>query len=202
MANAGDLTHRRILVIDDNTAIHADFHKILGEGLRGEDALRDAKIALFGSSAASAAVLSFQIDTATQGQEGVALVRRAKDEQRNYAVAFIDMRMPPGWDGVETAARIWQCDPEVLVVICTAYFDYSWEEILDKLGRSHRLLILKKPFDNIEVLQLANALSENWRLTRVANARVQALEEQVAALTEQLQRAKSQQVITDHSETL
>lgn len=178
----------RILVIDDNPAIHSDFRKILGAGLKDERALRDAKAALFGTSTEPAASPEFQIDTASQGQEGVALIQRAREEQRPYALAFVDMRMPPGWDGVETATRIWEHDPAVEVVICTAYSDYSWDEILHKLGRSHRLLILKKPFDNIEVLQLANALTEKWRLTRLASRRIQDLECKIEHLTQQLQR--------------
>ena len=66
-------------------------------------------------------------------------------------MAFIDVRMPPGWDGIETTGRIWEVDPEIQVVICTAFSDYSPDEMLAKLGRSDRLLILKKPFDNVEV---------------------------------------------------
>ena len=72
--------------------------------------------------------------------------------------------MPPGWDGAETINRLWQMDSDVQVIICTAYSDYSWEDLIRKIGRSDSLVILKKPFDNIEVLQLAHALTEKWRL--------------------------------------
>ncbi len=48
--------------------------------------------------------------------------------------------------------------------MCTAYSDYPWEEILLILGYSDRMVILKKPFDNIEVLLLAIAMTEKWRL--------------------------------------
>lgn len=186
MADDGH-THRRVLVVDDNTAIHEDFRKILGTGLAGETALMAARTALFGHAADSPT--AFQIDTASQGQEGVDLVRQACADNRPYALAFIDMRMPPGWDGVETATRLWEHDPDMQVVICSAYSDYSWEEILGKLGRTHRLLILKKPFENIEVLQLANALTEKWRLNRQARLRIAELERSVTELTRQLQRA-------------
>lgn len=189
MVNGSDNAHRRILVIDDNPAIHSDFRKILGAGLAGELALQDAKAALFGTAVNPTAAAAFEIDIASQGQEGAALVERARNEQRPYALAFVDMRMPPGWDGVETTAKIWELDPEVQIVICTAYSDYSWEEMLQKLGRSHRLFILKKPFDNIEVLQLANALTDKWRLSRDVNIRLQELETRVAVLTQQLHSA-------------
>ena len=87
-------------------------------------------------------------------------------------MAFVDVRMPPGWDGVETTAKIWQKYPDLQVVICTAYSDYSWEEMLKKLGYSDRLVILKKPFDNIEVLQLAISMTEKWRLYQQAKLRL------------------------------
>jgi DNA-binding LytR/AlgR family response regulator len=106
-------------------------------------------------------------------------------------MAFVDMRMPPGWDGIETTLRIWELDPRVQIVICTAYSDRSWEDILGRLGRSDRLLILKKPFDNIEVLQLASALTEKWRLADVAERRVQDLETLVELRTEALQRSNA-----------
>ena len=72
--------------------------------------------------------------------------------------------MPPGWDGVETFQEIWQVDPYIQMVICTAYSDYSWDETIKKLGESENLLILKKPFDVIEVRQLAYSLSRKWKI--------------------------------------
>ena len=72
-------------------------------------------------------------------------------------MAFVDMRMPPGWDGVETIAKMWEVDPEIQIVICSAYSDRPWDEIVRKLGHVDQFLILKKPFDTIEVCQLARA---------------------------------------------
>ena len=83
-------------------------------------------------------------------------------EGRPYALAFVDIRMPPGIDGVETTARLWKADPDLQVVLCSAYADYSWEEVARRLGINQRLLILRKPFDNIEVRQMAHALAQKW----------------------------------------
>jgi signal transduction histidine kinase/ActR/RegA family two-component response regulator len=104
-------------------------------------------------------------------------------------MAFVDVRMPPGWDGVETTAQIWKKYPDLQVVICTAYSDYSWEEMLGKLGYSDRLVILKKPFDNIEALQLAISMTEKWRLYHQAKLRLNDLEGMVHERTAQLQQA-------------
>ena len=61
------------------------------------------------------------------------------EQGRPFALAFIDMRMPPGWDGLETIEHLWTVDPDVQVVICTAYSDYSWSDMLTRLGRSDQL---------------------------------------------------------------
>lgn len=168
-------SNRRILVIDDNPSIHEVYRKILSAGLASVTALSESEAALFGDAVEPARPPVFQIDVASQGQEGVALVRRAREAQQPYAMAFVDARMPPGWDGIETSAKIWDLDPDVQIVICTAYSDHSWEEIHNKLGLSAGLVVLKKPFDTIEVLQLASALTEKWRLTRQTNHRQQYL---------------------------
>jgi two-component system, sensor histidine kinase and response regulator len=158
--------NRRILVVDDNRAIHDDFRKILGNFPSGVSDIEETEAALFGSESQAVKPARFEISSAYQGEEGLELVQRALDEGQPYAMAFIDIRMPPGWDGIETAARIWQIYPAIEVVICSAYSDYSWEEMLGKLGNYNRLVILKKPFDNVEVLQLAHALTEKWNLAR------------------------------------
>ncbi len=83
-------------------------------------------------------------------------------------VAFVDVRMPPGIDGIETSERLWKIFPELQIVICTAYSDYSWEEMIARLPQRDRLLILKKPFAAIEALQLASALREKSLLAQRA----------------------------------
>jgi diguanylate cyclase (GGDEF)-like protein len=160
-------THR-ILIIDDQAAIHEDYRKILGrQASTSSTDLGKATAALFGDDPANLIEWEgFDLDSAFQGQEGLELVQRSIAERRPYAVAFVDIRMPPGWDGIETVRHIWEVDPEILVVICSAYSDYSWHEMVRELGRNDRYLILKKPFDNIEVRQCAMALSERWSVSR------------------------------------
>jgi DNA-binding LytR/AlgR family response regulator len=102
-------------------------------------------------------------------------------EQRPYALAFVDMRMPQGWDGAQTIEELWKVDPNLQVVVCTAYSDYSWEELLFRLHAHDRLLILKKPFDNIEVQQMANTLTAKWDMARRASLQTSHLELLVAA---------------------
>lgn len=160
--------NRRILVIDDNRAIHDDFRKILAPQTVAAS-LSKMEMDLFGDEPADAEE-HYQIDSAYQGQEGFELVARAAEAGEPYALAFVDMRMPPGWDGLQTIEKIWPADRELQIVICSAYTDYSWDEIHKKLGTSDRLLILKKPFDTAEVCQLACALTEKWQMARRAEA--------------------------------
>ena len=155
----------RVLIIDDNPTIHGDIRKILCPR-RADTEMLDLAEALFGEPEAAVQQDSFRMDSALQGQEGLAMVERALAENDPYSLAFVDVRMPPGWDGIETIRQIWKVYPELQVVICTAYSDRSWGEIVNTVGHSDGLLILKKPFDNVEVLQLAHALTRKWTLAR------------------------------------
>ena len=175
------LQNRRILLVDDMPSIHEDFRKILAARPGAHD-LDDVEAALFGQAALPSDD-GFELDSAYQGQEGVARVEASVQAGRPYAMAFVDMRMPPGWDGVETIERLWRIDPQVQVVICTAYSDYPWEEVLARLDVQDRLLIVKKPFDMIEVSQLARMLTAKWELARQATLQLNSLEEAVRELT-------------------
>jgi two-component system, sensor histidine kinase and response regulator len=190
--NINPLKNHRILVIDDNRAIHDDFRKILVKASQLPNDLSEDEAALFGDTGAIFEWPKFEIDSAYQGQEGLSLIEESLLEGRPYALAFVDVRMPPGWDGIETTCKIWEKYPDLQVVICTAYSDYSWEEMLRTLGYSDRMVILKKPFDNIEVLQLAIAMTEKWRLLQHAKLRLDDLEKMVHDRTLQLKEANAE----------
>lgn len=179
----------RILVVDDNPAIHADFRKIF-RGNREAEALAAATANLFDDVPGSTPVVGFAIDFAFQGPEALKLVQQALASGEPYAMAFVDVRMPPGWDGIETIARIWQEYADLQVVICTAYSDYDWEDMINKLGQSDRMVILKKPFDNVEVLQLAHVLVEKWRLLQQTRQHTRELEATIAQRTAELRASE------------
>ena len=188
----------RILIVDDNHMIHEDIRKILAPETQ-DDELSALEADLFGSSAPAVERFDFQIDSAMQGQEGLAMVEKATAAGKPYALAFVDLRMPPGWDGVETIGHLWRVDPDIQIVICTAYSDYTWAETIERLGRRDNLLILKKPFDVTEVEQLAHALTERWELVRRTRSNLDDLSritnEQGRSLemaNAQLQRARDQ----------
>jgi CheY-like chemotaxis protein len=181
----------RILVIDDNASIHEDFRKILGPDQDQNAGLDLVKARMLGEDTAASLRFGFVIDSAFQGQEGLAMAKRAAEEGNPYALAFVDVRMPPGWDGVETIGQLWKCCPELQIVVCSAYSDYSWEEMIHQLGHSPNLVVLRKPFDNTEVLQLAHALTEKWRLSRKVQSQLDDLETLVRQRTAELEAANA-----------
>jgi signal transduction histidine kinase len=183
-------TNRRLLVVDDNEAIHGDFGKILSGSPDSADSVDDEAAALFGEAPKAASRAEFEVEFASQGQEALEKVVRAREARRPFAMAFVDMRMPPGWDGLTTITELWKADPELQTVICTAYSDRSWEEIQAALSTRERWLVLKKPFDKIEVLQMAHSLTEKWNLARLAATKVDALERMVTSRTQDLVHAQ------------
>ena len=192
MTDSFPLVARRVLVIDDSQAIHEDFQKIFGSDAELESGLLAAERLLLSQAATSVSRPAFQIDSALQGQEGVARVKQALEEQRPYALAFVDMRMPPGWDGLETIERLWAIDPNLQVVICSAHSDYDWVEVVARLDHSDKLLVIKKPFEAIEVLQSATALTRKWENERILRRQVESLERVVEARTKGLEAANKQ----------
>lgn len=190
MNNMTSDPNRRVLIVDDNVAIHDDFRKILAS--RTDPTLDAAEAAVFGPAREAVRQTGFEVDSAYQGREGMLMVKKNLAAGIPYATAFVDVRMPPGWDGIETSTRIWQIDPDLQIVICTAYMDYSWDEMVEKLGYTDRLVILKKPFEAVEVQQLAGALGEKWRLHQEAKGQLERLEGLVRDRTSVLEQTNAE----------
>ena len=173
----------KLLIVDDNEAIHNDLKKILQPPQTDSDLASDEAL-LFGVTTTTG--VAFEVDSAFQGQEGLECVKLAKASGRPYSLAFVDVRMPPGWDGVETIGHLWKVDPDLQIVICTAHSDYNWRDISKQLGMSDSFVVLKKPFDVIEVSQLAHALTAKWTSMHQARFRMGELDRIVAERTAEL----------------
>ena len=190
--------NRRVLIIDDNPAIHEDYRKILSMTDDDDGHMLDEEEMLFGDTKESVSRIHFEVDSAFQGEEGLVKVQQSLAEGRPYAMAFVDMRMPPGWDGLMTIQRIWEVDSRLEIVICSAYSDHSWSNISQTLNCSNQLLILKKPFDNIEVLQMASALTEKWALGRLARLRMERVEEMAQEVGQNQTEGPDEFVVSAH----
>lgn len=189
--------NHRILIVDDNPSIHEDFRKILCPAIPGQAEVEDLRAALFNRAPKAATTIDFELVSAYQGPEAVALAGQAVADNCPFAMAFLDIRMPPGWDGVETATRLWEVCPDLQIVICTAYSDYSWDEMRARLHQPSSLVILKKPFDNVEVQQLAHAMTKKWQLSREAGLQLSQLESMVAERTQALQTANESLTLSE-----
>ncbi|HEX2838023.1 MAG TPA: EAL domain-containing protein [Phycisphaerales bacterium] len=174
----------RVLVIDDEQSVREAYRASLAPQGAAPASLDALDAALFGASASASTAPVFDVDLAAQGREGLERVKAAVSEGRPYGVAFVDMRMPPGWDGQETVEQLWKADPDLEVVICTAYSDDPWERVAERLGQSHRLLLLRKPFEVSEVWQLAASLSRKRRAEsamRMAHTALEAINAKLKA---------------------
>jgi CheY-like chemotaxis protein len=180
----------KILLVDDNADIHDDFKKILitDRNAKDEESLREIKSQLFGEESQAQVHLNYEIDSAYQGEEAIELVAKAFKENKPYALAFMDVLMPPGFDGIETTKRLWEIDPDIQIVICTAYADYSWNDIIKKLGVNDNFIILKKPFESIEIRQFACCLTRKWHLSQQAGHKYDRLYEEVVREADKLKK--------------
>ncbi|MBF0476705.1 MAG: response regulator [Deltaproteobacteria bacterium] len=165
--------NNRIIVIDDEESILNDYIMILAP--EGESPIRRQEIdaleaELFGETSAPTLIAQERYDvvTAGQGREGFEKVKQSREAGEPFALAFVDIRMPPGWDGLQTAKMIREIDKDIELVIVTAYSDRDRREIVAKVGTPERLLYIKKPFDPDEIRQLALALTKKWDLERKA----------------------------------
>jgi len=182
---------RRVLVVDDNRAIHEDYRKILEVDAKRFSGIEALEVQLFGQGE-EVTTPQFRIASSYQGQEALEMVREALKTHRPFRIAFVDMRMPPGWDGLETIGLLLKEDPRLQVVLCTAYSDYSWEDIIKKVGETDRLFILKKPFETIEVRQLAHVLNRRWWLKEQAEYQFNKMTGIIRSNAEALEQANAQ----------
>lgn len=173
--------NKRILVIDDNQDILETYKDILSPTSESIDQLRS----LAGKSGEPQRE-SFDLVLASQGQEGFECVKKALEEDKPFAAAFIDMRIPPGWDGLETAQKIRELDNRIYIIIVTGYADFVVDEVREAV--KHNLLFVRKPFTEEEIYQLARNFCQSWQRDYELEEYRNKLEKMVADRTVKLER--------------
>jgi diguanylate cyclase (GGDEF)-like protein len=160
---------RRILVCDDEVSVIDAYRRILSDlvGPTTAPAVGDLDALaadLFGDEplVSSANGVISDVIYCRQGAEAVAVFEEAKRQGRPFSAVFLDVRMPPGIDGVETARRMRAFDPSINIVMVTGYSDHRPAEIATSVGAQDRLFYLVKPFDADEVRQMATTLAHRW----------------------------------------
>ncbi|MDF1655000.1 MAG: EAL domain-containing protein [Coxiellaceae bacterium] len=162
----------RILLIDDNRSIHDDFMKVLTAG--DTDSLDELEQIVINNKAQETTkentpppledIQNMILNPVSSSEEGIELIKKSITEDKPYAVAILDIRIPGGLDGVETAKKIFEIDKNVQIIFCTAYSDYEWNEMLAIVQNSDRWILLKKPFSLIEARQMILTLAQKWLL--------------------------------------
>lgn len=163
-----------VLAVDDDRTIHDDYDRCLAVRSGESLSLRTARDELFGGGGRPSheAETRFHLEHAYSGEAGVNAVVSGTGSGLRYCVAFVDMRMPPGWSGVDTISALWRADPHVQIVLCTAYSDFTWDRVLAAVGRSEGLHLLRKPFAAEQVRRFAEVLSKKWQLSGAERGRI------------------------------
>ena len=170
----------RVLIVDDEAGIHSDFKDMLNPNRRQTLAATLVEPFLDKVPENKTVFLpNFELLHATSGEEGQDIICTAKASNRPIAVAYMDVRMPPGIDGVEAIRRIRQIEKDVELVIMTAYTDKPLPEIVRDMELLNKLLYIRKPFEPEEVQQITLSLVERWNV-------------------EQELGKKQQEIVTDH----
>ena len=179
----------RTLIIDDDVSVHQLFVRMLSRGLILPPQSQPAGPAPPAEAFPAADFPLFEVDSAFGGEQGLEYVLKALAEKRPYTMAFVDMRMKSGWNGIETISHIWHECSELQIIICTGHADFTWHDIIKRFGHTDRLLMLKKPFDVMDVRQMAYALAEKWNLFNQAKSHLERLQKIVAERTAKLQES-------------
>ena len=157
-----EYANMRVLIVDDQKEIHDDFAEMLKPQL--SEAWADELAAAFVTEEEQSFLPVFELLHARSGEEACDIVRVAKERTRPIAVAYIDIRMPPGVDGIETIHRVREVDRDAEIVIMTAYTDRSLPEIIQNVEPLHKVLYIRKPFAREEIQQMTLSLVGKWNV--------------------------------------
>jgi two-component system, NtrC family, sensor kinase len=196
--------NRKILVVDDQQDLREQLAKLLrkaGQKDETHSLIEQMRARLLGNKEAteevpesdqesSDDVSPYIVEIAAQGEEAWNMVKEANKNDDSYAVMFLDMRMPPGWDGLETATKIREIDKNIEIVIMTAYADHDQAQIAEQVGMPEKLLYIKKPFQAEEIYQLALSLTSKYTLERADKEKKRWLE----SLLRGMSRLKSSKI--------
>lgn len=178
--NLSELT-RRILIVDDQESIHADLKKILAPEKESSrfDELANSIFEDEIDTLVNHKMPIYEFDDAYQADEAIELIDKAMQSDKPYALVIMDFRMPPGMNGVDAIAAIWKKYPEIEMVICTAFSDYSWSDIHKHLGLTDKLQFIRKPFDYTSMKQLVLSLTQKWVLTEKTKKLISELQTEI-----------------------
>ena len=192
-------TNRRILIADDEPKILDGLSGILGPPKEKTNELRNLEAHLFGKSGSSRKTIYYDVCCCRQGDEAVSQAEQAMDRGEPFAVAFLDVRMPPGPDGIATAERLRKMDPNLQIVIMTGYSDFDIHEIARRIPPADKLLYLQKPVHSQEITQFALALTSKWQSDYQLHQQNQLLTDQNEILKDHIELHKKMELRLKHA---
>jgi len=169
-----------VLVIDDEEMVRDNIEEILlpRKNSAESDGVDAAASILFDTpvkpliAPRTSNIPNFTVDKASNGMEGLELVKKSIKEGRPYAVIFLDMRMP-GWDGMETAEQIRKFDSKAEIIFVTAFSDRSIEDIIARAGQNVGYHC--KPYAAEEITQLATKAVTDYNKLRNLEKLIEAI---------------------------
>ena len=191
MENKEETATNRILVVDDDTMIIGEYVRCLGEGFEPDSAtstLGDLEKVLFGEETDERGAARFDVHSCNQGAAAVEAVKDAVSVNNPFSIVFLDIRMPPGIDGMEAARQIREIDPNINIVIVTGSLSPEPENLGNEIPPADRIFFFKKPFHAVECRQLAAALCGKWHADLALRHANEVLEQRVWDRTEALHR--------------
>lgn len=181
----------RILVVDDDAMLIGEYLRCLGEGFEPDCAtttLGDLEKVLFGEDTDDKGAAVFEVQSRNQGEAAIAAVTEAVKEDSPYSIVFLDIKMPPGIDGVEAAKRIREIDPNVNIVIVTGSVGAEPDNLGRQVPPADKIFFFRKPFHATECRQLAAALCGKWHADLALRHANEVLEQRVAERTAALHK--------------
>lgn len=189
----------RILVVDDDLLLLDEYARCLGDDYEPDSAtttLSELEKVLFGEDTNERGTVGFNVETCNQGEAAVAAVAEAVKTDRPFSIVFLDIRMPPGIDGIEAAKRIRALDPDVNIVVVTGSIGPELDMLDVEVPPADKIFFFKKPFHAVECRQLAAALCGKWHADMALRCANEDLERRVEKRTAELHKLAYYDAVT------
>ncbi|PCJ52564.1 MAG: hypothetical protein COA79_23445 [Planctomycetota bacterium] len=176
----------KILIVDDHEPIHEDFKKILNNKVSSTEEFDALNKHIFNEDIPKRNLPDYEIHSAFQGTKAIEMVEESVGQNKPFALIFVDVNLPPGLNGIKVIQKIYEIDPNVEIVICSANSNYSIKETTSILPVHDKILFIAKPFTTIEVLQMANCLCSKWQTQMNVKGYINSLEELASSKSQYL----------------